>query len=184
MPEFKSTKQAIKYIKEKGRSLPIHSCLVENNIYYNGLGTFLIMRTMPGGKFAIGLYLVDTFLLGVKNTFYNVNLYESEIRDLKEKMGNNPLENMDVHEFHNWIYGAVDYAEEYGFLPHKDFEVSQYLLDPEMITDAIDDLEFGYKGMPFYIQGSDDSQAKVNRIIKQLEKTAGKGNFNYTIVKP
>ena len=41
------------------------------------------------------------------------------------------------------------------------------------------EIECGKNGKPLYIPGIDDNEQKINSIIKQLEKTAGVGNFKY-----
>lgn len=77
---------------------------------------------------------------------------------------------------HNLIYGAIDYADELGFEPQKDFKVSEYLLNPDLISDGIDKIKFGKNGKPFFIQGPDDN---VTKIINQLDKVVGEGNYLY-----
>ena len=184
MPAFKSNKQTIKYIKEKGRSLPIHECFATEGWQENGMGTFVISRKMPGGNYAIALFLLDIFCLGVKEAFYRVNLDDDEYEEFKtEKLPQGEPDHFDPHHFHNLIYGAIDFAEEYGFQPGKGFEVAEYMLDPDMITDKIDDLTFGHNGIPHYMQGPMDSNAQAARIINKLQETAGENNYYYTVVK-
>ena len=183
MPPFASRKQALKYIRQKSRSLPIHECLVNTEWREAGIGNFFISRQMPSGNFVIAMFLVDIYCLGVKNALYNVNLTPAEYEELRERFevsSEGGLETVDVNFFHNLIYGAIDFAEEYGFQPHRDFAIAEYLLDPGLITDEIDEIEFGQDGLPHFFQGPNDSNADLIRIIKTLEKTAGKGNFHYS----
>lgn len=80
----------------------------------------------------------------------------------------------DIVKAHNIIYGAIDYAEGLGFQPDKHFKITEYLLNPNLINDGIDEIEFGYDGKPFFIAGPDDNTI---RIISILERNMGKGNF-------
>ncbi|MEX0967640.1 MAG: hypothetical protein WD077_10405 [Bacteroidia bacterium] len=184
MPVTFSKSQAIKYLKQKSRSLPVHDCLVTANWPETGLATCLISRQMPGGNFIFAIFLLDTFCLGVKNAMYNLNLIPRDYKEMKERViqqsGGKIIE-VDIHYFHNLVYGAVDFAEIYGFKPHKDFAIAEYLLDPDLITEGIDELEFGLSGKPHYIRGPHESDADVKRILKTLERTAGKANFTKTI---
>jgi hypothetical protein len=52
---------------------------------------------------------------------------------------------------HNIIYGANAFAEDCGFKIHRDFELTQYVLEDD--TDEIEyiDIEFGKNGEPFLI---------------------------------
>lgn len=178
MPVFESNKQAVKYLKKKGRYLPIHECLVNSEWRHHALGTFLLSRKMPSGNYAVLVLLIDIYCLGIKDVIYQVNMDDSEYEDFKERITfEDELVPMDVHQWHNIVYGAHDFAEEYGFKPHKDFSNAEYLLDPELITDEIDEIEFGREGVPYYVPGSRDSPEKIQKVLKTLERTAGKGNF-------
>ncbi|MBC8147399.1 MAG: hypothetical protein H8E98_05385 [Bacteroidetes bacterium] len=167
-----------KYIITKGRNLPFNECYINNNWEETGMATIAISKNMPSGKIIIGTYMVDVFCLGLKDTFYKFNMDSFEYNEFIEKLNNHPdgLKMCDVSLAHNIIYGAIDYADEIGFAPHKDFTVSEYLLDPELITDGIDEIEFGKDGKPFYVSGPNDNVQRIKRI---LEKNVGIGNYDY-----
>jgi hypothetical protein len=65
---------------------------------------------------------------------------------------------------------------KYGFSPLKDFELTQYLLAPRGELAEPYKLTFGQDGKPLFVAGPYDD---AKSIIKQLERTAGPGNFNY-----
>ncbi len=167
-----------KYIIKKGRELPFYECYVTGGWQDHGLATFWISRKMHGGNYIAAFYLVDVFCLGLKNTNYRFNIDMSEYRFVfqRYKEHNNSPEKCDLSYAHNMIYGAIDFAEEIGFKPHKDFTVTEYLLDPDLITDGIDEIEFGNDGKPFYISGPNDN---VPQIIRTLENSVGKGNYEF-----
>ncbi len=77
---------------------------------------------------------------------------------------------------HQMIYQSIEYAEQFGFEPEKDFALSQYLLAPRGELEEPYDLTFGKDGKPFFIAGPYDN---VARIMRQLEKTAGPGNYHF-----
>ena len=79
------------------------------------------------------------------------------------------------------IYAAIDYAGQFGFTPEKDFAQSQFLLAPRGELKEPYDLTFGRDGKPFFVAGPYDN---ARQIIKQLEKTAGPGNFDYLVMAP
>ena len=171
-----------KYIITKGKKLPFYECYINSNWKNHGLATIAISKKMPSGKFIIAVYMVDIFCLGLKNTFYNFNFDSIKYNEFVERLKENPegQQSCDISLAHDIIYGAVDYADEIGFKPHKDFTVTKHLLDPELITDGINEIEFGKDGKPFFISGPNDN---VPLIIGILERNVGKGNYNY-MAKP
>jgi hypothetical protein len=55
------------------------------------------------------------------------------------------------------------------------------VLDPPDMHPRNNKLEFGKDGKPFYVSGPYDDQRKIDRILHTLERTAGKGNYEYVI---
>jgi hypothetical protein len=103
---------------------------------------------------------------------------EEEIEYLIDRISENgDVEEVTPEYFHNLIYAAVDFAEENGFKPHKDFKLAEYVLDPDLIDDGIDEIELGGKdGKPLFICGPFDN---AERIIATLNKNVGEGNYNF-----
>ena len=115
------------------------------------MASVLISREMPSGNFVVGIYLVDMLALGVKDTFYRFNMSPTEYEDFVSNINasqEQPMISSDLHLAHNIIFGALDFGEEHGFRPHKDFKFTQLILDEDYITDEIDELEFGQNGQP------------------------------------
>ena len=168
-----------KYIKEKGRIIPIHKCLIADRYDDRGLTLGLIIRKQPGGKFMFASFVVDRHCLGVKDATTNCNFEEEQIEEITEKLSmNGRIKKVSPAFFHNLIYAALDFADENGFKPHLDFKLAEYVLDPELIDDGIDDIEVGLYGKPYFINGPYDD---VDKIIAMLNKNVGEGNYDYTI---
>ncbi len=169
-----------KYLKDKGRKLPIEMCLVSDLYEDNGLTTCLIVRKQPGGKISFATILVDRLCLGVKSTIVNCNFTQSEINEIILRLSEHgPCEEVDSTYFHNLVYGAVDYASELGLDPPKDFYIAEYLLDPDLIDDGIDEIEMGQNGKPFYVEGPYDNK---NKIISALNKSVGPDGYEYIML--
>jgi len=79
---------------------------------------------------------------------------------------------------HHVIYGGIAFAEQFGFKPHKDFKLSQYVLDDKADIEPCEDIEFGKDGEPFFISGPDDN---VEHIMRQLESKIGNEKFKYLL---
>ena len=162
----------------QANSFPIHECLVNPSWRERGFAQILLTRRQPDGNLAFGCYLVDTYCLGLKNTFCNADIPVSEY-DLKirsQMFREEPSEACPPALAHEIIYGGIDYAARFGFKPNRDFETSQHILDGRDAVGPGGQVEFGYDGKPLFVAGPEDN---VNWILKQLDATAGKGGYDY-----
>jgi hypothetical protein len=166
-------------IIRQARSFPLLECWITGNWETSKIGLIevLVAREQPDGNICYGFYLIDNFCLGLKNTLARTSLPPARYqKDVESKFRGTPPVKCSPELAHQMIYGAMDYAAKYGFSPQKDFELTQYLLAPRGELAEPYKLTFGQDGKPMFVAGPyDDAKA----IIKQLEQTAGPGNFNY-----
>ena len=73
------------YIKTRARNLPIDACYINKTWKEAGMASIIIARIHTTGKYTIGTYLVDTFALGTKDTFYRFNVNKEELDELIER---------------------------------------------------------------------------------------------------
>ncbi len=168
-------------IIRRARSFPLYECWISadwDKKESAGLVEILLARQQPDGNICFGVYLVDKFCLGLKNTFANAGFsttrYHNEVRgrifrETKPKA-------CPIELAHQMIYASIDYAAQFGFTPEKDFAISQYLLAPRGELAEPYQLTFGNNGRPLFVAGPHDNAA---RILRQLDKTAGPGNYDY-----
>jgi hypothetical protein len=168
-------------VLQKARQLPIFDCQISADWKGDvGLVQVLIARQQPDGKIAYGLYLIDKFCLGLKNTSYDANLSVEEYRQevVRDVQRTAPMKSCPPDLAHQFIYQAIDYAAQFGFKPQKDYKWSRLILEKRGTLEEPHKLTFGKDGKPFYISGPyDNPQA----IIAKLEKTAGPGNYEYLV---
>ncbi len=175
---------ALANVKTKIRSArqyPLFECRINRGWQDSGLAIVLVSRRQPNGHLLYGLYLVDILCLGVKNTLYEADVSLSRYRDeLPDQMyGDEEPIPCSRELAHQVIYGGIAFARQFGFRPQRDFEVSQYILDPaDSVGPAAEQIEFGRDGKPLYIRGPHDD---VRRILRQLEAAAGPGNYDYLL---
>ncbi len=169
-----------KYIMEKGRICPIDQCLVSDGYDDLGLTICLIIRKQPGGKYMFTNLMLDSYCLGVKSVFCNCNFDDKQIEEVKDKLSNSvgEIEEVSPKYFHNLVYATIDFAEECGFKPVKDFALAEYILDPDLIDDGIDEIEVGDNGKPLFINGPYDD---VDAIMAKLNRNLGEGNYDIMI---
>ena len=173
------------YIRTKARSLPIHECLVNSDWKESGIANVMVTRKHTNGNYTFAIYLVDLYCLGLKNSLYMFNKSEPDYRDKLEEMKSmNDLIKIDYTLAHNIIFAAIEFAGDFDFEPHKIFtDVTQFMLQEDTDDVELIDIECGLHGKPHYFQGPNDNSAMTSRIINQLERTAGRGNYYFTLIK-
>ena len=170
------------YIRKYGRSLKLKEVLCVENILSVGKGNLFVAREKRNGDIIVGIYLVDVFCLGVKDTFFK-EYTAYDYQAFKNYMFDQypyKIESIDPNYGFNLIYGSVEYAEELGIEPYKDFNVTEYLLDDPESLDYIE-IEFGEDGMPSYYSYDGD---KKGEILRKLEKAVGIDGFMFTDGQP
>ena len=173
------------YIRQRSRNLPIYECLISNTWRDEKMAHITIARKHVSGNITFCAYLLDIGCIGVRESSFVYNEpqdeYEAYIKEV-ENLGLT-LEKVPYELVHNIIFASVEYAEEYGFEPNKNFRlITKYFLEEDTEDIPLIEIECGGKdGMPQYTDTGADSPARVNYILKQLEKTAGEGNYHYVI---
>ncbi|MDO9040347.1 MAG: hypothetical protein Q7U65_03135, partial [Bacteroidota bacterium] len=169
------------YIRKKVRTLPIYECLVRSDWEETKMTTVLVARNHTNGNITDCSYLVDLYCLGVKDSMYLFNVPVHEYEEFKERLGREmDMTEVDYTLAHNIVYAGVEFAEEFGFKPHKDYEsVTKFMLEEDIEDIELIEIECGMDGKPCYMRGPFEDDAKAKRIIAQLEKNAGPGNYEY-----
>lgn len=165
------------FIKQKARNLPVEACYISKDIEEVGEGTVIVVRRHPNDKFTLATYLLDIFCLGVKDTFYRLRLDEFEYEEFFDKYTSMEVKEITYNEAHNWIYGAIAFAEEAGIAPHKDFNVTQYMLEEDTEDIPLIEYNYGKDGKHFLVAMS---QLELSRYFPILKKNLG-DDFDYVL---
>ena len=165
------------FIKQKARNLPVEACYISKDIENVGEGTVIVVRRHPNDKFTLATYLLDIFCLGVKDTFYRLRLDEFEYEEFFDKYTSMEVKEITYNEAHNWIYGAIAFAEEAGIAPHKDFNVTQYMLEEDTEDIPLIEYNYGKDGKHFLVAMS---QLELSRYFPILKKNLG-DDFDYVL---
>ena len=169
------------YIRQRARTLPIHECLINDEWKQNQLATVFVVRKHVNGHFTIGTYLVDLNCLGVKDTYFWYNISADEYEHLKEMLYSKQEMSVISYELaHNIVFAGENYATEIGFKSHPDFyKTTRFILVEDDYKIELIYIEVGEDGMPIYVQGPNDSPARVREIIETLNRTVGSDNYHY-----
>lgn len=166
-----------RYIKEKARGLEFGKCFIvgdESDFLLHAVVT----RVKKNGKIIACYYLVDIGCLGVKDSFYREFENYEEILDVFNRnlsFGELSYREISTDYIQNLIYGAVEWAEDAGFQPEKNFKTTEYMLD-EVESVPYIEIPFGKDGKYFYVQGTMEDP---NRVLKTLTENVGEDNFEF-----
>ncbi|MBK1724468.1 hypothetical protein [Thiocystis violacea] len=164
---------------------PIHECLVPSGLFETGIGSILVSRRLRNGDIAVSAFVLDTFCLGVKNAFFSLlseDRYELELKaSMLATHEGQHFERLHPACMKKLITGAVHYAEDLGFQPHRDYKGAVALLNGIDALVCPTRFDFGSEGKPFYIRGPNESIPQAKRIVERLEARCGHGNYHFMI---
>ncbi len=186
MGKKKSSKQVAKpfspeaYIRDKARQLPVYKCYKSINYLEDREMSIMVVRKHPQGTYTLGGYMIDKWCCGVKDSLWLFNIDEDSLNEFlsrfKDRLGS--LDEIDYVEAHNWVYGALAFAEEAGIKPCKDFVLTRYILEEDDENVELLDYEFGRDGEYCLVA---KNRQEAARYISTLNRTLGKGNFSVEI---
>ncbi|MEB2776213.1 hypothetical protein SYJ56_12895 [Algoriphagus sp. D3-2-R+10] len=139
-----------KYLQTKVRQLPIHICYINEDWEQTKLAEVIVTRKHTNGNLTFGAYLTDILGMGVKDTMFGFNRTTFEFEELLLNMGGKMV-TCDYVLAHNLVYGAVDFALEYDIPSHRDWNLTQYILEEDTEDIPLMDLEFGVDGKPVFL---------------------------------
>ena len=177
---FGATDRAANYAK-----YPIHECLVPSDLFETGIGNIVVARRLSGGQIATSAFLVDVFCLGIKNAFFKLSSEQEYHNTLKPRLVKTPdgtgFDNTHPSCVRKIIEGAVDYAAALGFSYHRDYKNARDIFGDIDASACPVKYDFGQEGKPMYIRGPNESVSQAKKIVAQLDRRCGEGNFHYLV---
>lgn len=138
-----------------------------------------MVREHVGGKITFGSYMVDKFCLGVKDTHYYLRMEPEMFSLYLDKIAIMGLRGISYEEAHNIIYGAVEFAREAGIEPHKNFKMTQYILEEDTEDIPLIEYEYGKDGKHFLVA---NSNFEASKYLPTMKKNLG-DNFDWMIAE-
>lgn len=172
-----------RYYLQHAREYPIFGCWIMGGWYETGITPVVVAREQEPGKVMFANYMVDLTCLGIKDAYTRTDIPLSKFERVLTEMCNDEPEKCSVELAHEVIYGALEFAEHYGFKPHPDFQaqMADLMLDAPEAHPRVDHVAFGRDGKPYYISGPYDDERRSKFILDTLNRTAGQGNFNFLV---
>lgn len=168
-----------RFVRERMRTVKIGKCyMFADEEWRDGLGYVIVIREHTGGKKSFAVYMVDRWCVGVKDTFFNVRQDDDSIDELLSRVGEYRLQEVSYNEAHNMVWGAVDYAEEAGIKPHKDFATTQYFLEEDTDEIPLIEYEFGKDGKHYLVA---KSQLELSKYLQPMKKNLSENEYTCVV---
>jgi hypothetical protein len=149
-----------------------------------GLANVIVARIDDEGGVSAGFFLVDFFCLGVKDAWLLDDTDEGELEEMMERrFSESSMETMHPAWAKKFIEGAVAYAERIGFAPHRDFRKARRVLSGIDAGACTETFAYGHHGRPHYMQGQNDDEERVRRVLAVLDARCGPGGYYFTLVE-
>jgi hypothetical protein len=162
---------------------PVHEVLISRGWEdVHALATVLVARRSPNsGKVAAASFLVDLACLGVKGAqvrlHKSVAEYQSGLR--AHIVSRQVMEPISFDLAAKIVLTGILYADDLGFKPDPVFAQAAPLLEgADLNADPTPVHTGGPEGKPLFVNGPYDN---VDKVIAQLTRAVGAGNFNVLI---
>ena len=166
----------------RAASAPILDCFRAKSLWEAGIGWVVISRQLSNGQIAFAAFLVDAFCLGVKNVHFDVvgplDYQERVVANLGDSSGRQKISPAYARKL---VEEAVAFAQRFGIGPHADYHRASAIFGDIDASSCTEQFTFGKDGKPFFIPGPNDSPAKCQRIIAQLQQHAGPDGSDYIV---
>lgn len=162
-----------KYLKSgRARTLPLYECYMPSDWKEMGKFPVLISRMHSNGNVTAAVLLVDILCTGMKDAFFIFNEPEHDFQDLVEKYAAiEDLQLVDYNLVHNVVFGALEFAGDYGIKPPKDWELVSMILEKDDDHIPFMEIPLGEDDKPVLLYSSEDPRADY--YLRQLEIHAG-----------
>lgn len=133
----------------------------------------VITRYKSAGRVEAGVFLLDTYCLGVKNAFF-LQCHETEVADVVARTCSGGDGTPATEHSGAWgrklVEDAVAYAQRLGFAPHHHYKQAARVMGGINPKECSETFVFGYNGKPLFIGGPNDSEARCRQITHILTK--------------
>jgi len=139
---------------------PVADVLAPEGLFEMGIGSVWFSRRLPNGQYALSLFLVDSFCLGIKNALYTLvgpDEYAARLSNFQQSPDETFTREHPAYA-RKLVEGAAAYARDLGFDPHPDYAVAKLIFGDVDAAACPARLSFGKDGKPFYVSGPNETQ--------------------------
>jgi Domain of unknown function (DUF1841) len=163
----------------RASAAPLHSCLLQNEMFESGVGMVILARKTGAHRVALAGFLVDVYCLGVKDALFR-EIDEAEIETIVDSLGMTaPFEAVDPSYARKLLRDAAAYARSLGLEPHADYAAVEPLFGDVDADACEEEFQFGHEGKPLYLPGPTESPTQIRRRFDLLSRRLGADGFEF-----
>jgi len=164
---------------QRAAELPIQHCLLGTTLASQGIGTLVVARGATPHRMWVAGFLLDTYALGVKNTFFHEldgAAFEAQMAHIQAANG---MASVDPACARKLLRDLARWSASIGYGPHEDFSVIERIFGSVRGDDCTEEFTFGHDGKPLLIPGPNDSlgnlrqrRTETNRHVESMAERA------------
>ena len=162
-------------LSKKATEFKVEQCLINDDWQESGLAQIVLVRQMPNLKYLMGIYLVDIFCLGLKDSFLRVNFKQEDVVQFIHRVPQQLIE-ISYEDVRSVVLGAIEYASQWRFEPNQGWSQTRYLVEFDRAYEK--KFTFGKEGKPLYVQGPHDN---VVEIMGKLGSSIKEGEAHFMV---
>lgn len=162
-----------RFVVERAHDFPVGECYISEG-YDDGARsvTAIVTRKRSNGNLMFACFKIDPYCRGVVEATAAASIDVATLGSFIEEVGlHDSLMKVDYATVHNYVLGAVEFAEEGGLSPAAGYTVASHLLEDD--SDEIELIEFSYGGSDGRHTLFADDDPPIG-VIHTLEETLGK----------
>jgi hypothetical protein len=164
-------------------SQPIRACLISDGWMEAGMGTLFLTRGISNDRLGFGMFLLDTYCLGIKDVAFKSMDAGQWAAFLDASEYAMPLSPIDPGFGRKLLRDLAAWSASMGFAPHPDFATVERLFGTVSADTCTTEFQFGREGKPFYIQGPSDTPAQARQRLAQVSRATG-GSGKILLLEP
>jgi hypothetical protein len=131
---------------------PIQHCRLSESTFETGMGILVVARGATPYSLTMATFLLDTFALGVKDTYIR-SVSGETFAEIMEHIsltggGMAPVEPAYARKL---LHDLVAWSRTVGFAPHRDYPKLEPIFGTVSTTGCETEFKFGHEGKPFLI---------------------------------
>jgi hypothetical protein len=161
---------------------PILHCVTIAEIWDEGIGHVLISRQVSSTQVAFANLLVDVYCLGVKDVIVQVGSRDQYQRQMYGRLTERyHLQKLKPACARKLVEGSVDFAAQFGIVPHKDYRTAQLIFGDIDAAACDQQFDFGKDGKPFFVAGPNDNESRCREIANKLNTSCGPDGYHFVV---
>ena len=158
---------------------PVQHCLLTEDLFELGIGTMILARGVTRHHFAVGIFLLDVFCLGIKDAMFRSLESDEFAMYVEVTNAGSPLVSIGPSDARKLLRDLAAWSQSIDFAPHRDFATVERIYGDVSADESEADFQFGRDGKPLYIPGPFESATLIRRRIEQLQKHLGGDGFDF-----